>query len=128
MPSGWRSARFRVPWEFRVDTLSVTMMLVVGGVGTLIHLYSVGYMHFDVQYKGDPKAYARFFIYLNLFIAMMMILVSGNSYLMLFVGWEGVGLCSFLLIGFWYNKNPDATDGTHERLRRQEGLYRQPGR
>ena len=103
---------FKVPWEFRVDTLSVTMMLVVGGVGTLIHLYSVGYMHYDVQYKGDPKAYARFFVFMNLFIAMMMILVSGNSYLMLFVGWEGVGLCSFLLIGFWYNKNPDATDGT----------------
>jgi NADH-quinone oxidoreductase subunit L len=103
---------FSVPWEFRVDTLSVTMMLVVSGVGTLIHLYAVGYMHYDVRYKGDPKSYARFFIYLNLFIAMMMILVSGNSYLMLFVGWEGVGLCSFLLIGFWYTKNPDATEGT----------------
>ena len=103
---------FSVPWEFRVDTLSVTMMLVVSGVGTLIHLYAVGYMHFDVQYKGDRKAYARFFIYMNLFIAMMMILVSGNSYLMLFVGWEGVGLCSYLLIGFWFTKNPDATAGT----------------
>ena len=103
---------FEIPWEFRVDTLSVTMMLVVAGVGTLIHLYAVGYMHFDVQYKGDPKAYARFFVYLNLFIAMMMILVSGNSYLMLFVGWEGVGLCSFLLIGFWFNKNPNGQDGT----------------
>jgi len=88
------------------------MMLVVSGIGTLIHLYAVGYMHFDVRYKGDPKAYARFFIYLNLFIAMMMILVSGNSYLMLFVGWEGVGLCSFLLIGFWFNKNPNGTEGT----------------
>jgi len=103
---------FHIPWEFRVDTLSVTMMLVVSGVGSLIHLYAVGYMHYDVRYKGDPKSYARFFIYLNLFIAMMMILVSGNSYLMLFVGWEGVGLCSFLLIGFWFTKNPDATEGT----------------
>ncbi|MEJ2484654.1 MAG: NADH-quinone oxidoreductase subunit L [Anaerolineales bacterium] len=103
---------FHIPWEFRVDSLSVTMMLVVSGVGTLIHLYSVGYMHYDVRYKGDPKAYARFFVYMNLFIAMMMILVSGNSYLMLFVGWEGVGLCSFLLIGFWYTKNPNATEGT----------------
>ena len=103
---------FHIPWEFRVDTLSVTMMLVVSGVGTLIHLYAVGYMHFDVRYKGDPKAYARFFIYMNLFIAMMMILVSGNSYLMLFVGWEGVGLCSFLLIGFWFTKNPNGTEGT----------------
>ncbi len=107
-----RIGDFYIPWEFRVDTLSVTMMLVVSGVGTLIHLYAVGYMHYDVRYKGEPKAYARFFIYMNLFIAMMMILVSGNSYLMLFVGWEGVGLCSFLLIGFWYAKNPDATDGT----------------
>jgi NADH-quinone oxidoreductase subunit L len=103
---------FQVPWEFRVDTLSVTMMLVVSGVGTLIHLYAVGYMHYDVRYKEDPKAYARFFIFMNLFIAAMMILVSGNSYLMLFVGWEGVGLCSYLLIGFWFTKNPDATDGT----------------
>ena len=107
-----RIGEFHIPWEFRVDTLSVTMMLVVSGIGTLIHLYAVGYMHYDVRYKGEPKAYARFFIYLNLFIAMMMILVSGNSYLMLFVGWEGVGLCSFLLIGFWYAKNPNATEGT----------------
>jgi NADH-quinone oxidoreductase subunit L len=107
-----RIGEFAIPWEFRVDTLSVTMMLVVSGIGTLIHLYAVGYMHFDVRYKGDPKSYARFFIYLNLFIAMMMILVSGNSYLMLFVGWEGVGLCSFLLIGFWFSKNPNGTDGT----------------
>ncbi len=103
---------FEIPWEFRVDTLSVTMMLVVSGVGTLIHIYSVGYMHYDVRYKEDPKSYARFFIYMNLFIAAMMILVSGNSYLLLFIGWEGVGLCSFLLIGFWYSRNPDATEGT----------------
>ena len=102
----------QIPWEFRVDTLSVTMMLVVSGVGTLIHIYATGYMHYDVRYKGDPGSYARFFIYLNLFIAAMMILVSGNSYLLLFIGWEGVGLCSFLLIGFWYTKNPDASEGT----------------
>jgi NADH-quinone oxidoreductase subunit L len=102
---------FYLPWEFRVDTLSVIMMLVVSGVGLLIHIYSTGYMHFDVRYKEDPKSYARFFIYMNLFIAMMMILVSGNNYLMLFVGWEGVGLCSYLLIGFWFNRNPDATIG-----------------
>src|SRR5512143_2001929 len=89
-------------WTFRVDTLSVTMMLVVSGVGTLIHIYAIGYMHEDVRFKGDLGRYARFFVFLNLFIAMMMILVSGDSYLMLFVGWEGVGLCSFLLIGFWY--------------------------
>ena len=89
-------------WTFRVDTLSTTMMLVVSGVGTLIHIYAIGYMHEDVRFKHDVGRFRRFFVYLNLFIAMMMILVSGDSYLMLFVGWEGVGLCSFLLIGFWY--------------------------
>src|SRR5687767_13137199 len=89
-------------WIFRINSLSTTMMLVVSGVGTLIHIYAIGYMHEDVRFKGDPGRFSRFFVYLNLFIAMMMILVSGDSYLMLFVGWEGVGLCSFLLIGFWY--------------------------
>ena len=92
-----------VAWNFRVDTLSVLMMLVVSSVGTLIHIYAIGYMHEDVRFKNDPGRYRRFFVFLNLFIAMMMILVSGDSYLMLFVGWEGVGLCSFLLIGFWYD-------------------------
>ncbi len=89
-------------WTFRVDSLSTTMMLVVSGVGTLIHIYAIGYMHEDVRFKLDPARFRRFFVFLNLFIAAMMILVSGDSYLMLFVGWEGVGLCSFLLIGFWY--------------------------
>ena len=89
-------------WTFRVDTLSTVMMLVVSGVGTLIHIYAIGYMHEDVRFKNDPGRFQRFFVFLNLFIAAMMILVSGDSYLMLFVGWEGVGLCSFLLIGFWY--------------------------
>ncbi|MBW8010765.1 MAG: NADH-quinone oxidoreductase subunit L [Chloroflexi bacterium] len=106
----------QIPWAFRVDTLSVTMMLVVSGVGTLIHIYAAGYMHYDVRYKGDPKSYRRFFIYLNLFIAAMMILISGDNYLMLFVGWEGVGLCSFLLIGFWFTKNTDGTEGTENAL------------
>jgi NADH-quinone oxidoreductase subunit L len=92
----------QIDWTFRVDSLSTTMMLVVSGVGTLIHIYAIGYMHEDVRFKNDVGRYGRFFVYLNLFIAMMMILVSGDSYLMLFVGWEGVGLCSFLLIGFWY--------------------------
>ena len=91
-----------IDWTFRVDSLSTTMMLVVSGVGTLIHIYAIGYMHEDVRYKNDLGRFSRFFVYLNLFIAMMMILVSGDSYLMLFVGWEGVGLCSFLLIGFWF--------------------------
>ena len=71
-------------------------------MGTLIHIYAIGYMREDVRFKNDVGRYRRFFVFLNLFIAMMMILVSGDSYLMLFVGWEGVGLCSFLLIGFWY--------------------------
>lgn len=91
------SAHFIVPWAMRVDTLSVTMMLVVTGVGSLIHIYAIGYMH------GDPD-FSRFFAYLNLFLFFMLILVSGSSYLMLFVGWEGVGLCSFLLIGFWFDR------------------------
>jgi NADH-quinone oxidoreductase subunit L len=104
----WRLAEWihigalELDWTFRVDSLSTTMMLVVSGVGTLIHIYAIGYMHEDVRFKNDVGRFRRFFIYLNLFIAMMMILVSGDSYLMLFVGWEGVGLCSFLLIGFWY--------------------------
>ena len=97
----------QVRWAFQVDTLSVVMMLVVSGVGTLIHIYAIGYMHEDVRHNGDPKRFRRFFVYMNLFIAMMMILISGNNYLMLFVGWEGVGLCSYLLIGFWYEKGKD---------------------
>ena len=91
------SANFHIPWAMQVDTLSVTMMLVVAGVGSLIHIYAIGYMH------GDPD-FSRFFAYMNLFLFFMLILVSGNNYLMLFVGWEGVGLCSFLLIGFWFDR------------------------
>jgi NADH-quinone oxidoreductase subunit L len=96
-----------VNWSFQIDSLSTVMMLVVSGVGTLIHIYSIGYMHEDVRHNGDPKRFRRFFVFLNLFIAMMMILVGSDNYLMLFVGWEGVGLCSFLLIGFWYEKGKD---------------------
>jgi NADH-quinone oxidoreductase subunit L len=99
-------------WAFRVDTLSVTMMMVVSGVGTLIHIYAIGYMHEDVRFKNDPGRFRRFFVFMNLFIAAMMILVSGDNYLMLFVGWEGVGLCSFLLIGFWYDKDTLGRDST----------------
>ena len=92
-----------VPWAMQIDTLSTVMLLVVTGVGSLIHIYAIGYMH------GD-KDFSRFFAYLNLFLFFMLILVTGNNYLMLFVGWEGVGLCSFLLIGFWFDKveNSDA--------------------
>jgi NADH-quinone oxidoreductase subunit L len=88
---------FRADWAFQVDTLSVTMMLVVTGVGTLIHVYAIGYM------RGDER-FSRFFIYLNLFLVAMLILVSADNYLMMFAGWEGVGLCSFLLIGFWFDR------------------------
>jgi NADH-quinone oxidoreductase subunit L len=95
------SAGFRIPWAIQVDTLSVTMMLVVTGVGSLIHIYAIGYMH------GDPD-FSRFFTYLNLFLFFMLILITGNNYLMLFVGWEGVGLCSFLLIGFWFDRVDEA--------------------
>jgi NADH-quinone oxidoreductase subunit L len=86
-----RIGALNIPWTFRVDTLSVTMMLVVSGVGTLIHIYAIGYMHEDVRFKNDVGRYRRFFVFMNLFIAMMMILVSGDSYLMLFVGWEESG-------------------------------------
>jgi NADH-quinone oxidoreductase subunit L len=94
-------------WGFQVDTLAVTMMLVVSGVGSLIHIYATGYMAYDVEHNADPSRYRRFFVFINLFIAMMMILVSADNYLMLFVGWEGVGLCSYLLIGYWYDKGKD---------------------
>ena len=91
------AANFTVTWTLQVDTLSVTMMLVVTGVGSLIHVYAIGYMH------GDPD-FSRFFTYFNLFIFFMLILISGSSYLMMFVGWEGVGLCSYLLISFWWDR------------------------
>lgn len=94
--------KLKLDWSFRLDSLSTTMMLVVSGVGLLIHIYAIGYMHEDVRFKNQEHRFNNFFIYLNLFIASMMILVSGDSFLVLFVGWEGVGLCSFLLIGFWY--------------------------
>src|SRR5512147_1526238 len=84
-----------------IDTLTGVMLMVVTGVGTLIHIYAVGYMH------GDPR-FQRFFVYFNLFMAMMLILVLANNYLMMFVGWEGVGLCSFLLIGLWFEKEANS--------------------
>jgi NADH-quinone oxidoreductase subunit L len=96
-----------VSWSLKVDTLSVSMMMMVTGVSTLIHIYAAGYMHEDVRFQGDPGRYTRFFIFFNLFVAAMMILVTADNYLMMFVGWEGVGLCSYLLIGFWYEKGED---------------------
>ena len=96
------SESFNVNIGFHVDALTTVMLLVITGVGFLIHVYSIGYMH------GD-EGYTRYFAYLNLFVFAMLILVLGNNYLMMFVGWEGVGLCSYLLIGFWYEKQ-SATD------------------
>ncbi len=87
-----------------VDPLSMTMALFVTGVGTLIHLYSVGYMH------GDPK-YSKFFLYLNLFLFSMLMLVLGENLVVTFLGWEGVGTCSYLLISFWHERPTAATAG-----------------
>jgi NADH-quinone oxidoreductase subunit L len=95
---------FRADAAFRLDALSGVMVLVVTGVGFLIHVYSVGYMH------GD-SGFARFFAYLNLFTVAMLILVLADNLALLFVGWEGVGLCSYLLIGFWYEKPENAAAG-----------------
>src|SRR5919108_6089744 len=94
----------QIDMAFQVDQLSVVMLLVVTGVGSLIHLFSVGYM------KEDP-GYARYFSYLNLFVAFMLVLVLGASFPVLFIGWEGVGLCSYLLIGFWFNDKTNADAG-----------------
>src|SRR5437764_412123 len=90
-------ARFQVDWGFLLDPLSSVMILVVTGVGFLIHVYSTGYMH-------DEDGFYRFFAYLNLFMFSMLTLVLGNNYLMMFIGWEGVGLCSYLLIGYYFHK------------------------
>ncbi|MEO8475620.1 MAG: NADH-quinone oxidoreductase subunit L [Actinomycetota bacterium] len=92
---------FTVAVDLRLDTLSATMILVVTGIGLLIHLYAVGYM------QGDPR-YGRFFAYLNLFVFFMLMLVLAENYLLLYLGWEGVGLCSYLLIGFWFEKTENA--------------------
>ncbi len=95
---------FEIDWSMQIDTLSVSMMLMVTGVSALIHLYATGYMHEDVRLNEDPRRFTRFFVFFNLFVASMMILVTADNFLMMFVGWEGVGLCSYLLIGFWYEK------------------------
>lgn len=84
-----------IPFEFVVDPLSTWFLLIITGIGFLIHLYSTAYMH-------DDDGFARFFTYLNLFVFFMLLLVLGNNFLIMFVGWEGVGLCSYLLIGFWF--------------------------
>ena len=101
---GRSGAEFSIPWGFTLDPLSAVMLLVVTGVGFLIHVYSVGYM-------SHEAGYWRYFAYLNLFMAMMLTLVLGSSFPVMFVGWEGVGLCSYLLIGFDYPKDSAADAG-----------------
>ncbi|MCC6319512.1 MAG: NADH-quinone oxidoreductase subunit L [Gemmatimonadaceae bacterium] len=100
MPAG----AMQIDAAFQVDQLSMVMTLVITGVGSLIHVFSVGYM------REDP-GYPRYFAYLNLFVFFMLLLVLGANYPMLFVGWEGVGLCSYLLIGFWYSDKANADAG-----------------
>ena len=95
---------FKTAVTGQVDQLSAVMLLVVTGVGFLIHLYSAGYMH------GDP-GYARFFTYLNMFVFSMVMLVLAGNFLVLYVFWEAVGLCSYLLIGFWYEKKAASDAG-----------------
>jgi NADH-quinone oxidoreductase subunit L len=95
---------FSADMALLVDPLSAIMLFVVCGVGFLVHVYSIGYMH------GD-EGYPRFFTYLNLFMMSMLILVLADNYLLMFVGWEGVGLCSYLLIGFWYDRQSASDAG-----------------
>jgi len=100
------SGDFTASFTLRVDPLSAVMILVVTGIGSLIHIYSTAYMHEE----SDPE-FARYFSYLNLFAAFMLVLVLGSNFLVMFVGWEGVGLCSYLLIGFWYQKKSASDAG-----------------
>jgi NADH-quinone oxidoreductase subunit L len=97
---------FRADFTLLLDPLSALMILVVTGIGSLIHIYSTAYMH-----EETPPEYARYFSYLNLFAGFMLLLVLGANFLVMFVGWEGVGLCSYLLIGFWFQKKSAADAG-----------------
>ena len=99
-----RAGNFQADFAFYLDQLSLVMLLVVTGVGFLIHIYSVGYM-------WEEGGFYRFFSYLNLFMFFMLTLVLANNYLLMFIGWEGVGLASYLLIGFWFTKDPAASAG-----------------
>lgn len=93
-----------IPFELRIDKLSGILVLVITGIGTLIHIYSTSYMH-------DEECVGRYFSYLNLFCFSMLLLVMGANLPLLFFGWEGVGLCSYLLIGFWYTETEKANAG-----------------
>ena len=95
---------FKIAFDFKIDQLSTLFLLIITGVGFLIHVYSTAYMHDE-----DGKDFAKYFAYLNLFIFSMLLLVMGGNYVIMFIGWEGVGLCSYLLIGYWF-RNSDYTD------------------
>jgi NADH-quinone oxidoreductase subunit L len=99
------SGLLQIDVTFLIDPLSALMTLVVTGVGLLIHIYSIGYMH-------DDDGYWRYFSFLNLFVFFMLMLVLAANYVVMFLGWEGVGLCSYLLIGFWYEKK-SASDAAY---------------
>ncbi|MBL0057417.1 MAG: NADH-quinone oxidoreductase subunit L [Chitinophagaceae bacterium] len=90
----------KIGFDFQVDQLSSLFLLIITGVGFLIHVYSTSYMH-----EEEPKDFAKYFAYLNLFVFSMLLLVMGANYVIMFIGWEGVGLCSYLLIGFWFRNN-----------------------
>lgn len=96
------SGKLLIPFAFKIDALSSLFLLIITGVGFLIHVYSTSYMH-------DDEGVVKYFAYLNLFVFSMLLLVMGSNYLIMFIGWEGVGLCSYLLIGFWF-KNRDYTN------------------
>ena len=100
------SGGLEIPLAFRLDPLSALMILVVTGIGSLIHLYSTAYMH-----EESDSEFARYFSYLNLFASFMLVLVLGSNFPVMFIGWEGVGLCSYLLIGFWFTKKSAADAG-----------------
>ncbi len=95
-----RAGKVNIPFAFQVDALSSLFLLIITGVGTLIHLYSTAYMH-----EEEPPHFARYFAYLNLFVFSMLLLVLGSNYVIMFIGWEGVGLCSYLLIGYWFKND-----------------------
>ena len=92
--------KLEIPFAFQIDRLSSLFLLIITGVGFLIHVYSTSYMH-----EEKPGHFGRYFSYLNLFVFSMLLLVMGANYVILFIGWEGVGLCSYLLIGYWFKYN-----------------------
>ena len=117
--ASWIGAgRFSAEISFALDPISAVMILLVSGVGFLIHVYSIGYMDDDHR---DDKGFQRFFCYLNLFTFSMLTLVLADNLVLMFLGWEGVGLCSYLLIGFWYSDR-------WKRVLRRQGVHREPDR